>query len=148
MMHEQVHCHGEAANHQLPIAAAFWIIWMVSMEECTSLRQNLMQIHCSTCSVIFECNGHTVHMLTQQHLSPPLGSTVKLSSFTHAHPSPLSLAARLHWCHTNHSHYIDNGWIFLDRPCIIMLYTENIWGLSRKSLAIVNIMRMVWVTSV
>ena len=43
----------------------------------------------------FECNGHTVHMLTQHHLPPPLTSTVK-SSFTHVHSSPLSLAARLH----------------------------------------------------
>ena len=25
----------------------------------------------------FECNGHTVHMLTQRHLPPPLTSTVK-----------------------------------------------------------------------
>ena len=44
----------------------------------------------------FECDGHTVHMLTQQHLPPPLTSTVKSSLFTHAHSSPLSLAARLH----------------------------------------------------
>ena len=42
-------CHrDEAANHQLPIAAAFWIIWIVSAEECSSLSQNVMQIHCST----------------------------------------------------------------------------------------------------
>ena len=34
----------------------------------------------------FECDGHTVHMLTQQHLPPPLTSTVKLSLFTHAFP--------------------------------------------------------------
>ena len=27
---------------------AFWIIWMVSMEECSALTQNLMRIHCST----------------------------------------------------------------------------------------------------
>ena len=31
---------------------AFWIIRTVSTEECSSLIQNLMQIHCSTCSVI------------------------------------------------------------------------------------------------
>ena len=28
------------------------IIWIVSVEKCSSLMQNLMQIHCSTCSVI------------------------------------------------------------------------------------------------
>ena len=27
---------------------AFWIIWIVSTEECSSLTQNLMQIHCYT----------------------------------------------------------------------------------------------------
>ena len=59
----------------------------------------------------FECDGHTVHVLTQWRLLPPLTSTVK-SLFTHAHSSPLSLAARLHGCHTNHSHYINNGWTF------------------------------------
>ena len=61
----------------------------------------------------FECNGHTVHMLTQWHLPPPLTSTVKSSLFTPVHSSPLPLAARLHQCHTNHSHYINNGWTFL-----------------------------------
>ena len=60
----------------------------------------------------FECNSHTVHMLTQQHLPPPMISTVKSSLFTHVHSSPLSLAARSHWCHTSHSHYINNGWGF------------------------------------
>ena len=41
---------------KLPITVAhteaFWIIQIVSMEECSSLTQNLMQICCSTCSVI------------------------------------------------------------------------------------------------
>ena len=41
----------------------------------------------------FECNSHTVYMLTQ-HLLAPLPTTVKLSLFTHVHSSPLSLAAR------------------------------------------------------
>ena len=45
-------CPNEAAKHQLPIAVAFWIIQIVSVEECSSLVQNLMHIHCSTCSVI------------------------------------------------------------------------------------------------
>ena len=37
----------------------------------------------------FECDGHTVHMLTQRHLPPPMTSTVKSSLFTHVHSSPL-----------------------------------------------------------
>ena len=31
---------------------AFWIIWIVSAEECSNLMQSLMQIHCCTHSVI------------------------------------------------------------------------------------------------
>ena len=60
----------------------------------------------------FECDGYTVHMLTQWHLLTPLTSTVKLSLFTHVHSSPLSLAAKLHQCHANHSCYINNDWTF------------------------------------
>ena len=97
VMHERAHCHDEAASHQLPTAAAFWIIWIVSMEECSSLMQNLMHIHCST-HCLFECDGHTVHMLTQRRPLPPLTSTVKSSLFVHVRSSPLSLAVRLHRC--------------------------------------------------
>ena len=60
----------------------------------------------------FECDGHTVHVFAQQPLPHPLTSTVKSSLFTHAHSSPLSLAARLHRCHANCSHYINNGCTF------------------------------------
>ena len=52
LMHEQVCCCDEAANHQLPIGGVFWVIWIISAEECSSLTQNLMQIHRSTHSVI------------------------------------------------------------------------------------------------
>ena len=50
-MHEWVHCRDEAANHQLPIAAAFGIIRIVSMEECSSLTQNSMQIQSAILNV-------------------------------------------------------------------------------------------------
>ena len=52
VVHEQVHFCDEVAHHQLPIDAAFWIIWTVSVEECSTLKQNLIQMFCSTCSVI------------------------------------------------------------------------------------------------
>ena len=52
VVHEWVCCCDEVANHKLPISEAFWIIWIVSVEECSSLTQNWMQIHCSTLSVI------------------------------------------------------------------------------------------------
>ena len=60
----------------------------------------------------FECNGHTVHTLTQRCLPPPLTNTIRSQLFTHAHSSPLSLVARLHGCCANCSHYINNGWTF------------------------------------
>ena len=54
---------------------AFWIIQIVSMEECSSLTQNLTQIPCSPCSVIlnvmatqYTCslNGiYHLHLLVQ-----------------------------------------------------------------------------------
>ena len=69
----------------------------------------------------FECDCHTVHTLTQWCLSLPLTSTVKSSLFTHVHSSPLSLAARLHRCGGNHSHYINNGWTFSEQT-IYMTY--------------------------
>ena len=60
----------------------------------------------------FECDGHTVYMVTQGHLPPPMTSTVKLSLYILAHSSPLSLAAWLHWYCANHSNYIKNNWTF------------------------------------
>ena len=60
----------------------------------------------------FECNAHIVYMFTQWCLLPPQTSTVKSPLFTHAHSSPLSLAARLHRWHTNCSCYINNSWTF------------------------------------
>ena len=72
----------------------------------------------------FECNSHTVHMLTQGLVLPPLTSTVKSSVFTHVHSRPLSLAARLHWCGANHSCYINSGWSFSGQT----LYVWTVFG--------------------
>ena len=111
MMHEWAHHHDKAANHQLPIAVAFWIIQVVSMEECSSL----MQIWCRFGALL----AHLNVMATQYTCSlnrvscPPLISTVKSSCFKHVHSRTLSLGSRLHLCHANGSHYINNGWIKL-----------------------------------
>ena len=64
----------------------------------------------------FEYSGHRVHMLTHWRIPPLLTRTVKSSLFMHVHSSLLSVAARLHQCLTNRSHYTNNGWIFSDRP--------------------------------
>ena len=50
--HEPTHWCDETVIHRLPRAAAFWIVWIVSAEECLSFMQNSRQICCSTCSVI------------------------------------------------------------------------------------------------
>ena len=52
VMHEQMCCHDKGAIHQLRITETFWIIKTMSAEECSSLTQILIQILCSTCSVI------------------------------------------------------------------------------------------------
>ena len=72
----------------------------------------------------FECAHHTAHMLTQWRLQSQLTSTVRSSLFTHTHSSPLSLAARSHWCHANHSRYLNNGWTFSRQ-------TSYVWKLFR-----------------
>ena len=63
----------------------------------------------------FECDSHTVHMLSQWHLLPPLTSTAKVSLFTYVHSSPLSLAAKLHLCGTNHFVILTMAGHFPDR---------------------------------
>ena len=70
----------------------------------------------------FECNGHTVHMLIQWHLLPPLTSTVMSSLFTHVHSNPLSLAAMLHQFHVTHkpfSWFLTMVGFFSDIPDIV-----------------------------
>ena len=93
VMHERVHCCDETANHPLPIVATFWIIKIVFSER-SSLMQNLMQIRCSTCSVIWMWWPHSTHAHSMTSTAP-LTSTAEPSLFTHVHSSPLSLAARL-----------------------------------------------------
>ena len=104
-MHERTCCHDEAANHQLPIAAAFC---GGMFKLSTKFDADLLLYSLSH----FECDGHTVHKLTQWCLPTPLTSTVKSSLFTHAYSSPLSLTARLHQCQANHSPYSNNSWTF------------------------------------
>ena len=94
MMPEPAHSRDEAANHQLPISGSL-------LNHPNSFHRGKFKLNTKfdadllLCSLShLECDGHTVHMLTQGHLPPPLTSTVKSSLFTHVHSSPLSLAAR------------------------------------------------------
>ena len=70
----------------------------------------------------FECDGHTVHMLTQWFLLPPLTSTVKSSLFPHSHSSPLSLAASWHDVAQTVLITLTMAGLFPDRPqCVCLL---------------------------
>ena len=81
---------------------------------------NLMQLHCSLLSH-FECDGHTGHVFTQQYLPPRLTSAVESSLFTHAHSSPLSLAAKLYQCCANSTCYINIVWTFSGQALFICI---------------------------
>ena len=127
MVREWMHCCGEAANHQLPIAAAFWIIQIVSTEECSSLLQNLMQSCCSTHSVILNATAtqYTCSLNGVYHTH----WLVKSSLFMHVHSSPFSLAARLHQCHhTGCSHYINKGWTFSGQTSMHCTTCFSFWS--------------------
>ena len=111
LTHKQVRCRDETANHRCT--------QLRPSESSDSFCRGMFKLNgkFDTDSLLYwlshlECNGHTVHMLTQQHLPPPWTSTVMASLFTHAHSSPLSLAARLHRCCVNCSCYVNNGWTF------------------------------------
>ena len=136
MTHEWAHCNDVVASHQLSRDMIIFIIFYL----CTHciIPESLLSHPNSFSGGIFKlnakfdadsllyslshfvCDYHTVHMLTQQCLLPPLTNTVKLSLFTHVHSSPLSLAARLHRCHTNHSHYINDDWTFSRQTSYIL----------------------------
>ena len=101
----------------------FWIIWIVSTEECSSLMQNLMQICCSPLVILNATATQYIHSLNG--ICCPHWLVQVKSLFTQVCSSPLSLAARLHWCCTNRSCYINNARIFPDRPCIIIAHLLN-----------------------
>ena len=70
----------------------------------------------------FEFKCHTVDIFTPWPLPPTLTNTVKLSLFTNAHSSLLSLAARFHRGCGNHSGYINNGWMFSGQTVYTYIY--------------------------
>ena len=130
VMHEWAHCRDEAANHQWPIAVAFWIIRIVSTEECSSLTQNLMQICCSTCSVVLNATATQDTCSLNGVYYPPLTSTVKSSLFMHVHSSPLCLAARLHDAVQTVLIILTMVGLFPDRP---QMFTEGGVGARKNS---------------
>ena len=89
--------------------------------------QNLMQIHCSTCSVILNV------MATQYTCAHSMASTALTDQYSeviivHA----CTFQSILPGCqvisipgHASHSHYIHNGWTFPGQTCTCMLYTHT-----------------------
>ena len=97
---------------------AFWIIWTVTAEECSNLMQNWMHFHCSTCSVILNA------MATQYTCS--LNGVYRSRWLVQwSHHCSLPLAARLCQCHTNHSHYINNGLTFSGQTSYLPKWSLN-----------------------
>ena len=122
MMFEQVLYHDEATNHQLPIALTCWIIWIVSMEECSSLTQNLTHIHWSTCSVISSmmATWHTCSPNSVYHPHWPVHWSHHLSCM-HVAVHSLWLPVYIDVAHTVLIILTMAG-LFQDRPCILIFY--------------------------
>ena len=57
----------------------------------------------------------------------PLTSTVRSSLSTHAHSSPLSLAARLPQCCRNFLIILTKAGLLPDRPCILFICALSLW---------------------
>ena len=118
-MHERVHCCDEAANRQLPIAAAFWIIPIVSMEECTSLTQNWMQIRCSTHSYILNAMAaqYTCSFKSIYH-SHWLVQWSRHCSRTRMPVHPPWLPGYIDAAQTI---LVNDGWTFSGQTCMLLL---------------------------
>ena len=109
---------------QSPVANSCGLLkyQIVSVEECSSLMQNLMQIFCSTRSFWmwqYMCS------LSGVYCPHWLGTC----AFMHVHSSPFSLAARLHQCHhTGCSHYINKGWTFSGQTSMHCTTCFSFWS--------------------
>ena len=98
-----------------------------------------MQILCRTCSVIlnvtatqYSCSLNSIYL---PHWLVQWSHHCLLQSIAvHAHSSPLSLAARLHRCHANHSCYINCGWTFSGQiSYLILLKNQSFWRSGKCS---------------
>ena len=129
VMRERAPCHDEAANHQLPIAVAFWI-WIVSVEECSSLTQNLMQIYCSTRSVILNVTA-TQYPCSLNGVYRPHWLVQWSHCFRMCFPVPSPwLPGYIVVAHTVLVTLTMAG-LFLDRPCILVILkrkTDHVEG--------------------
>ena len=125
MMQERACRCDEAANHQLPIAEVF-------LNQLNSFHRGMLKLNAKfdADSLLyllghFECDDHTVHLLTQWCLPPPLTSTVRSSLLMHERSSPLSSTSRLSQCCANCSRHINNGWTFSRQTSFVFIILTN-----------------------
>ena len=134
-MHKQVRYCDKAANHQLPKAVAFWIIWIVSVEEYSNLMQNLMQIWRFVALPAQSFWMQWPHSACA-HAIASTAPTNKYSEVIIVHTCAFQstlLASRLHWCCTNCSHCINNGWAFSGQTSYMCVYiTYNTYYLVQE----------------
>ena len=72
-MYEQRHCCGEAASHQLVAHSCGLVNHLNSFHRgMFKLNAKFDAYSLSYSLSHFECNSHTVHMISQQSLPPPL----------------------------------------------------------------------------
>ena len=136
-MHER-NCCDEAANHHLPIAAAFWIIQIVSAEECSSLMQNLMQICCSARSVI-------LNMMATQYTCSLSGVYCPfwLVQWSH-HCSPMHIPVHFPWLPGYISAaqtillLLTMARLFPDRSHMLTILDRNYIGWSKNRFMVVS----------
>ena len=120
---------GALVEMKLPVASCLQLRPSESSEESSQRNvQAQCKMWCRFMALLAQSFWMRWSHSTQAHskaIPPPLTSTVKSSLFTHVHSSPLSLAARLHWCHANHSHILMLDRLFLDRPLyVIVIFLE------------------------
>ena len=61
MMHEDIRCCDEAANHELPIAAVSWIIPIVSMEDNSDAELLLYSVILNAMATKYICSLNSIY---------------------------------------------------------------------------------------
>ena len=119
-MHEQARCCDEAANHQLPIVVAFWVMEVVSMLECSSLTQNLCRFFTQS---FWIWRPHNTHAHSIVSTAPTdLYSEVVIVHTCAFQSTLLSCQVTPVLHKANCSCYISNAELFQDRPHIVQYH--------------------------
>ena len=103
---------------KLPITSCPWLWPTESSNHPNSFHGGMFKLNAKFdvdsllyCLIHFERNGpHSTHAHSTVSTAPTVSEVVIVH--TCAHSSPLSLAARLYQCRTNHSSYSNNAWAF------------------------------------